>query len=75
MDKALLAVVLLPALGAAINGLRAVANPHTPKNKSVTSMVALGATLLSALAATFGVVMPYLGHGTATAYQHTYYTW
>ena len=75
MANALLAVVLLPALGALINGLRAFAAPHTPTNRMVTNAVALGATLLSALAATFGVVLPYVNHGTATAFQHSYYEW
>ena len=75
MDKALLAIVLLPALGALINGLRAVAHPHTPKNRKVTNVVALGATALSALMATFGVVMPYVSHGSGQPYEHSYYTW
>jgi NADH-quinone oxidoreductase subunit L len=73
MASALLLVVLLPALGALINGARAMSNPHGPKNKSVTNAVALGATLLSALAATFGVVLPYRGHHEAL--QFSYYEW
>ena len=44
MDKALLAVVLLPALGALINGARAFIDPHQPKNKSITNAVGLGST-------------------------------
>ena len=75
MASALLLVVLLPALGAAINGLRAVANPHNPKNRKITNVVALGATALSALVATFGVVLPYVNHGTAEPFTHSYYTW
>jgi NADH-quinone oxidoreductase subunit L len=75
MANALLLVVLLPALGAAINGLRAYVKPLTPKNKTITNAVALGATLLSALVATFGVVYPYTSHGTQTAFQHSYYEW
>src|SRR5687767_12231116 len=75
MAEALLLVVLLPLLGAAINGLRAFAKPHTPKNRKITNVVTLGATLLSALIATFGVVMPYLSHGTAAPFEHSYYTW
>jgi NADH-quinone oxidoreductase subunit L len=71
----LLLVPLLPALGALINGGRAFARPLTPKNKSVTNAVALAATLLSALVATFGVVFPYLSHGTAQPFQHSFYTW
>jgi NADH-quinone oxidoreductase subunit L len=73
MDKALLAIVLLPALGALINGARAFAHPHTPKNKSVTNAVALGSTLLSALVATVFVVLPFRGH--AEALRFSYYEW
>jgi NADH-quinone oxidoreductase subunit L len=73
MDKALLAVVLLPALGALINGVRAFARPHAPKNKSITNAVALGATFLSALIATAFVVIPFLGHKEAL--QFSYYEW
>jgi NADH-quinone oxidoreductase subunit L len=73
MDKALLAVVLLPALGALINGVRAFARPHAPKNKSITNAVALGATFLSALIATVFVVIPFIGHKDAL--QFSYYEW
>jgi NADH-quinone oxidoreductase subunit L len=73
MDKALLAVVLLPALGALLNGVRAFAQPHAPKNKSVTNAVALGTTFLSALIATVFVVIPFLGHKEAL--QFSYYEW
>jgi NADH-quinone oxidoreductase subunit L len=75
MGSALLLVVLLPALGAAVNGFRAFSNPHTPKNKTITNLFALGATGLSALVATFLVVIPYVRHGVEEAFQHTYYTW
>ncbi|MFP5247139.1 MAG: NADH-quinone oxidoreductase subunit L [Thermoanaerobaculia bacterium] len=71
MDKALIAVVLLPALGALVNGVRAFSNPHTPKNKSITNVFALGTTLLSALVATFFVVIPYDG----VPLQFSYYEW
>jgi NADH-quinone oxidoreductase subunit L len=71
----LLLVPLLPALGALVNGSRAFADPYGPKNKSITNIVALGATLLSALLATFAVVVPYVRQGTETAWQHAYYTW
>jgi len=71
----LLLVPLLPALGALINGSRAFANPHGPKNKSITNAVALGTTALSALIATFAVVLPYVRGGTQQAWQHTYYNW
>ena len=70
MASLLLAVVLLPALGALINGARALANPHGPKNKSITNAVALGATLLSAIVATW-VVLQSAGH----PWQHTYFEW
>src|SRR5688500_9866478 len=75
MSTSLLAVVLLPLLGAAINGLRAFARPHTPKNRTITTVVTLGATALSAIIATFGVVLPYVSRGTDTAFEHSYYTW
>jgi NADH-quinone oxidoreductase subunit L len=73
MDKALLAVVLLPALGAAVNGVRAFANPHGPKNKTITNALALGSTFLSALIATIFVVIPFLSHKAPL--QFSYYEW
>jgi NADH-quinone oxidoreductase subunit L len=73
MDKALLAVVLLPALGALINGVRAFAKPLAPKNRSVTNLFALGATGLSAVIATLFVVIPFVRHGQPL--QFTYYEW
>src|SRR5688500_1385834 len=60
MSTALLAVVLLPLLGAAISGFRAFARPHTPKSRTITNVVTLGVTALSAIIATFGVVLPYV---------------
>ena len=66
----LLVVVLLPALGALVNGVRAFANPLTPKNKSITNAFALGTTLLSALVATWVVI-----NAAGQALQFTYYTW
>ncbi|HEV7768598.1 MAG TPA: NADH-quinone oxidoreductase subunit L [Thermoanaerobaculia bacterium] len=74
MDKALLAVVLLPALGALINGTRAFARPLTPKNKTITNAVALGTTALSALIATFLVVLPFRGSHKPFE-QFSYYEW
>ena len=71
MDKALLLVVILPALGALLNGTRAFASPHAPKNKTITNAIALGSTALSALIATFGVVLRY--HGEPQ--QFSYYEW
>ncbi|MGZ5472560.1 MAG: proton-conducting transporter transmembrane domain-containing protein, partial [Thermoanaerobaculia bacterium] len=74
MDKvALLLVVLLPALGTLINGLRAFLKPLAPKNRMVTNIVALGSTGLSALIATFGVVVPFLRDGEPS--QFSYYEW
>src|SRR5687767_3715410 len=70
MAELLLAVVLLPALGALINGTRAFVNPHTPKNKSITNLVALASTGLSALIAAY-IVISSAGH----PWQHTYYEW
>ena len=68
----LLLVPLLPALGALINGTRAFAVPLAPKNRAITNVVALGSTLLSALIATFAVVIPYVSHGTEEAFAHAY---
>ena len=73
MDKALLAVVLLPALGALINGVRAFATPLAPKNRTITNAVAIGATGLSALIATFLVVIPFIRHGEPLKF--VYYEW
>jgi NADH-quinone oxidoreductase subunit L len=70
MASALLLVVLLPALGALINGTRAFTKPLTPKNKSITNAVALGSTFLSALIATW-IVWQSAGH----PWQHSYFTW
>jgi NADH-quinone oxidoreductase subunit L len=73
MSSALLLVVLLPALGALINGTRAWAAPLTPKNKTITNVFALGTTALSALVATFGIVVPYLGKHEPLVF--TYFKW
>src|SRR5688500_19198427 len=70
MAELLLAVVLLPALGALINGTRAFVNPLTPKNKSITNLVALSTTGLSALIAAY-IVISSAGH----PWQHSYYEW
>ncbi|MFZ2490178.1 MAG: NADH-quinone oxidoreductase subunit L [Thermoanaerobaculia bacterium] len=75
MASALLLVILLPALGALINGARAFATPLTPKNRTVTNLFALGTTGLSALIATFAVVLPYVKHGTHEPFVHTFYRW
>jgi NADH-quinone oxidoreductase subunit L len=68
-------VPALPALGALINGARSVAAPHTPKSKAITNAVALGTTFLSAVIATFFVVIPYARHGIHHAFEVTYYRW
>ncbi|HKR62570.1 MAG TPA: NADH-quinone oxidoreductase subunit L [Thermoanaerobaculia bacterium] len=70
MAEALLLVVLLPALGALVNGTRAFANPLTPKNRTITNAFALGTTLLSAMIATW-VVLQNIGH----TWEHVYYSW
>ncbi len=75
MASALLAVVLLPALGALINGLRASNKPLVHKSRSLTNIIAVGATLLSALVATFLIVIPYMSHGTEAPMEFSYYTW
>jgi NADH-quinone oxidoreductase subunit L len=68
-------VPILPALGALLNGLRAVGDPIEPKNKIVTNIIALGSTLLSALVATFFVVIPYTMHGIHHPVEVVYYDW
>ncbi len=68
----LLLIPLLPALGALLNGVRAFANPKTPKNKAVTNAIALGMTGLSALIAAY-LVFSYAGNHEA--WQFDYYTW
>jgi len=70
MADALLLVVLLPAFGALVNGLRAFLNPHNPKNKTITKVFALGSTGLSALIAAW-IVMQSAG----APWQHAYFTW
>src|ERR1041384_5606404 len=70
----LLAIPLLPALGALVNGVRAFANPLTPKNRTITNLFSLGSTGLSALLAAWTVIS-YVQSGTAQAFQHVYYTW
>src|SRR5229473_2388911 len=68
----LLLIPLLPALGSLINGVRAAANPHTPKNRTITNVVSLGSTGLSALLAAWTVIS-YFGSGAP--FQHAWYTW
>ena len=70
----LLLIPLLPALGALVNGLRAAAAPHTPKNRTITNVIALGSTGFSALLAAWTVIT-YASGETASAFQHVYYTW
>src|SRR5688500_6382027 len=73
MANALLLVVLLPALVALLNAVRAFASPLAPEDQTITNAIALGSTALSALVATFFVVLPYRGH--AEAMQFSYYEW
>jgi len=73
VKEALVLVVLLPALGALINGIRAFVKPLDPKNRKITNMLAIGSTGLSALIATFGVVVPFFGHKDPQ--QFSYYEW
>jgi len=40
MASALLLIVLLPALGAFVNGARSFAKPLTPKNRTITNFFA-----------------------------------
>src|SRR5882724_1917933 len=70
----LLLIPLLPAFGALINGVRAAAAPHTPKNRTVTNAIALGSTGLSALLAAWTVI-GYVSSKTTQPFQHAYYTW
>src|ERR1043165_2137552 len=70
----LLAIPLLPALGALINGVRAFAKPLEPKNRAVTNLFTLGSAGLSALMAAY-TVWSYVSSGTERAFQHVYYTW
>src|SRR6185436_12807181 len=70
MASALLLVALLPAIGALVNGARAFIRPHTPKNKTITNVFALGTTALSALIATW-IVLQSVGH----PWEHAYFTW
>jgi len=70
MDSALLLVVLLPAIGALVNGTRAFLWPLTPKNKTITNIFTLASTGLSALIATW-IVLQSVGH----PWQHTYFEW
>src|SRR5947207_4284315 len=68
----LLAIPLLPALGALINGVRAFATPLEKKNRAITNLVALGTTGLSAALAVW-TVLSY--RGAEAAFEHVYYSW
>ncbi|MFN2238198.1 MAG: NADH-quinone oxidoreductase subunit L [Thermoanaerobaculia bacterium] len=68
-------VPALPLLGAIINGFRALEQPHAKKSRKATRLIALSATLLSALVATFYVVIPWARAGTATPLEVVYYEW
>src|SRR5438876_5620238 len=68
----LLAIPLLPALGALINGVRAFATPLEKKNRTITNLVALGTTGLSAALAVW-TVLSY--RGAEGAFEKVYYSW
>src|SRR5437870_4017662 len=74
MITVLMAIPLLPALGALLNGVRAFAKPLTPKNRAITNLIALGSPGLSALLAAWTVIT-YVGGGTERAFERSYYTW
>ncbi len=75
MASALIFVVLLPALGALVNGLRASNKPLVHKSRALTNIFAVGSTALSALVATWVVFEYVMQHGTSTPAEFTYYTW
>jgi NADH-quinone oxidoreductase subunit L len=68
-------VPVLPALGSLINGLRAAADAKHQKSKALTNLVALGSTALSAIIATFLVVIPYIRSGAEEPLRVVYYDW
>src|SRR6266540_2973599 len=68
----LLAIPLLPALGALVNGVRAFATPLEKKNRTITNLVALGSTGLSAALAVW-TVLSY--RGAEAAFEKVYYSW
>ncbi|HEY0592085.1 MAG TPA: NADH-quinone oxidoreductase subunit L, partial [Thermoanaerobaculia bacterium] len=68
-------VPALPLIGALVNGFRAVENPHQKKQRKLTNLIALGSTFLSAIVATFYVVIPYIESGMTEPFEHVYYTW
>ncbi|HSN68211.1 MAG TPA: NADH-quinone oxidoreductase subunit L, partial [Thermoanaerobaculia bacterium] len=68
-------VPALPLIGALVNGARAVENPYGKKKRKLTNLIALGSTLLSAVVATFYVVIPYVQRGTREPLEAIYYTW
>ena len=69
MTTVLLLIVLLPAIGALINGVRAFARPLQPKNRTATNFFALASTGLSALLAAW-VAISY-----QKPWEHTYFSW
>ncbi len=67
-------VPMLPLIGAAMNGFRALETQER-KSRRVTNLIALGATLLSALVATFYVVIPWARRDAREAFEAVFYTW
>src|SRR5690348_35124 len=69
MDKVLLLIPLLPAIGALLNGVRAFAKPLQPKNRAITNFLALASTGLSAVFAAW-IAISY-----RQPWEHSYFTW
>src|SRR5882672_473241 len=69
MTTVLLLIVLLPAIGALINGVRAFARPLQPKNRVLTNVFALASTGLSAVLAAWVAI------SFQQPWEHTYFSW
>ncbi len=67
-------VPVLPLAGALANGFRSWKRPTEPKNRTITNVIALGSTALSALVATF-IVLAWSRSGIHQAFEAVYYTW
>ncbi len=69
MSNTVLLILLLPAFGALMNGLRAFARPLQPKSKGWTNFFALGSTGVSALLA-LRVALSY-----RQPWEHAFFSW
>ena len=69
MTTILLFIVLLPAIGALINGVRAFARPLQPKNRAITNFFALASTGLSAILAAWMLI------SYRQPWEHAFFTW